>query len=128
MGIRHLTDGLGELAQGGATLRAGSVVFRDNVQAFAAKMGEFKEKGMDEIDKKAGSLPEVKIIPNTMPDLAKRRMLPLPVSAKAFSQNTKLWRKLSCRKPGFPGYQNRIVLFCRIRLRCFSAQPFLCLG
>lgn len=72
MGIRHLTDGLGELAQGSATLRAGSVVFRDNLQAFAAKMGEFKEKDMDEIDKKAGSLPEVKTIPDTMSDLAKK--------------------------------------------------------
>lgn len=101
VGIRRLTDGLGELEQGSATLQAGSVVFRDNVQIFAAKMGEFKEKGMDEIDKKAGSLPEVKTILDAMSDLAKKDV-PLPVSAKAFRQNTGLWRKLSSRKPGLP--------------------------
>lgn len=72
VGIRRLTDGLGELEQGSATLQAGSVVFRDNVQTFAAKMGEFKENGMDEIDRKAGSLPEVKTILDTMSDLAKK--------------------------------------------------------
>lgn len=71
-GIRRLTDGLGELEQGSATLQVGSVVFRDNVQTFAAKMGEFKDKGMDEIDKKAGSLPEVKTILDTMSDLVKK--------------------------------------------------------
>lgn len=72
VGIRHLTDGLGELEQGSATLQAGSVVFRDNLQTFAAKMGEFKEKGMDEIDQKAGSLPELKTILDTMSELAKK--------------------------------------------------------
>lgn len=72
VGIRRLTDGLGELEQGGATLQAGSVVFRDNLQTFAAKMDEFKEKGIDEIDKRAGSLPEVKTILDTMSDLAKK--------------------------------------------------------
>lgn len=71
-GIRRLTDGLGELEQGSATLQAGSVAFCDNVQTFAAKMGEFKEKGMDEIAKKAGSLPEAKTILDTMSDLAKK--------------------------------------------------------
>lgn len=70
--IRRLTDGLGELEQGSATLQAGRVVFRDNVQTFAAKMGKFKEKGIDEIDKKAGSLPEAKTILDTMSDLAKK--------------------------------------------------------
>lgn len=53
-------------------MQVGSVVFRDNVQTFTAKMGEFKEKGMDKIDKKAGSLPEVKTILDTMSDLAKK--------------------------------------------------------
>ena len=35
-------------------------------------MSEFKEKGIDEIDQKSGSLPEVKIILDTMSDFAKK--------------------------------------------------------
>lgn len=70
-GIRRLTDGLGELEQGSDKLQSGSVVFRDNLQTFSNKMGEFKEKGIDEIKDKTESLLELKTIFDTMSTLAK---------------------------------------------------------
>ena len=70
-GIKKLTDGIVELDSGTIELKDGSSLIDDNMKFFVEKLLEFKQKGIDELDRKTQELPEFKEIVDTMSDLAR---------------------------------------------------------
>ena len=56
---------------GTTELKNGSNLIDNNMRFFTEKLLEFKQKGIDELDRKTQELPEFKEIVDTMSDLAR---------------------------------------------------------
>ena len=70
-GIKQLDDGIGALSTGATKLEDGSKLLNTNMNLFSEKLMEFKDKGIDEIDRKTDKLPQFKEVLDKMSEMAK---------------------------------------------------------
>ena len=70
-GIKKLDNGIIDLNSGAIKLKDGGDLIDGNMKNFAEKLAEFKQRGIDELDKKTQELPEFKEIVDTMFELSK---------------------------------------------------------
>ena len=70
-GIKKLDDGIIDLNSGAIKLKDGGDLIDGNMKIFVEKLAEFKQRGIDELDKKTQELPEFKEIVDTMFELSK---------------------------------------------------------
>ncbi|MFR4555981.1 MAG: hypothetical protein ACLT39_09475, partial [Peptoniphilus sp.] len=68
---KKLDDGIIDLSAGAFKLKDGSNLIDDNMRIFAEKLQEFKQKGIDELDRKTEELPEFKETVDAMLELSK---------------------------------------------------------
>lgn len=71
-GIHELNSGISSLGDGTIKLKNGEEILTLSMKTFSEKLAEFKQKGIDELDRKTKDLPETKEIIDTMSDLAKK--------------------------------------------------------
>ncbi len=70
-GIKELNSGITSLGEGTIKLKNGEEILTRSMHTFSEKLEEFKQRGIDELDKKTKDLPEAKEIIYTMSNLAK---------------------------------------------------------